>query len=281
MNTTDIYEMITERITRELKKGTVPWLKPWDGGERAISRNTGKPYSWLNQLAMPRGEYATFKQIQKEGGRVNKGAKAYPIVFWKLLKTEVEDEDGETIEKTIPVLRYYKVFNIEQDTDLEPKHKRRRTSKKPSTIKRLESIKTGYINKYGVGFEEGGDEAFYSPSKDTVRVPRKKSFFSSVEYYGTVFHELGHSTGHKDRLNRLKSTACFGNEEYSREELVAELVSCGILNATNHETASTFRNSAAYIQSWLKALENDPRMIVWASGRAEKAFNMIMDAEEK
>lgn len=280
MKTNEIYEMITERITRELKKGKVPWLKPWTGSAGALSRQTGKPYSWLNQLAMPAGEYATFNQIKKEGGKVNKGAKSYPIVFWKLYTKEVENAEGETEEKTIPVLRYYRVFNIEEDTDLEPK-RTVENIETAHTIDELERVKNGYINKYNIGFtEEEGDRAFYVPALDSVTVPKMEQFPKTAEYYSTVFHELAHSTGHKSRLNRLNMTAHFGTCDYSREELVAELTACGIMHEMGEETSSSFRNSTAYIQSWLKALENDSKMIVWASGRAEKAFDMIMSSAE-
>ena len=108
----------------------------------------------------------------------------------------------------------------------------------------------------------------------------REQFQSTFEYYGTLFHELIHSTGHKSRLDRIKSTAHFGDSEYSKEELVAEIGSAALLNRLGIETTRSLRNSAAYIQSWLKALKNDKRMIVHASGQAAKAVNFILGEQE-
>ena len=109
----DTYTLVTDRIIAELESGTVPWHKPWTCAQPAISHNTGKAYSLLNQLLLGGrgGEYVTFQQAQKEGGRVKKGEKASMVVFWKWLT--VEDEDtGE--EKEVPFLRYFNVFHIDQ-----------------------------------------------------------------------------------------------------------------------------------------------------------------------
>ena len=99
------------------------------------------------------------------------------------------------------------------------------------------------------------------------------------EFYATLYHEMIHSTGHKSRLNRLEKDAHFGNEVYSKEELVAELGSASIMNMLGLETKKTFRNSAAYIQSWIKVFKNDPRFIVSAAGKAEKAVKFILNEE--
>ena len=103
-----------------------------------------------------------------------------------------------------------------------------------------------------------------------------KQFISTAEYYSTIFHELTHSTGHSRRLNRLDRTAHFGSEEYSKEELVAEIGAATLVNHAGLETVSSFRNSTAYIQSWLQVLREDKRFIVSASGKAEKAVNLIL-----
>jgi antirestriction protein ArdC len=100
-----------------------------------------------------------------------------------------------------------------------------------------------------------------------------------AEYYSTAFHELTHSTGHSSRLDRISRRAFFGNEDYSREELVAEIGAAALLNHCGIETADSFKNSAAYIQSWLAVLKNDKRMIVTASGAASRAFEYITGKE--
>ena len=121
-----------------------------------------------------------------------------------------------------------------------------------------------------------GDKAFYRPSTDEVVLPIRKQFMSTAEYYSTVFHELTHSTGHASRLNRLTQAAFFGSEDYSKEELVAEIGAAALVNHVGLETSNSIRNSAAYIQNWLKVLRDDKRFIVSASGRAEKAVNLIL-----
>ena len=121
-----------------------------------------------------------------------------------------------------------------------------------------------------------GDRAFYRPVTDVVVLPEMAQFHSTAEYYSTAFHELIHSTGHSTRLNRLDSTVFFGSEAYSKEELIAEIGAAALLNHVGLETFGSFRNSAAYIQSWLKVLQNDKRMIVSAAGKAEKAVQMIL-----
>ena len=275
----DVYQEVTDRIISQLEQGIIPWHKPWivSGTACAISRSTGKPYSLLNQLILGRpGEYATFAQIQKEGGRVKKGEKAAQVVFWKWLDVEDEEKPGEM--KKIPLLKSFAVFHIDQCEGLKPKH----TTAAPAQIlqpdKAADQIITDYLTRSGVKLvHQEGDRAFYRPSADTVTLPLLAQFKELAEYYSTAFHELTHSTGHTSRLNRLSKVACFGSEDYSKEELVAEIGAAALVNHAGLETSSSFRNSAAYIQSWLKALQNDKRLIVSAAGQAEKACNLILN----
>ena len=125
-------------------------------------------------------------------------------------------------------------------------------------------------------FHEEGDRAFYRPATDSITLPHMAQFTATAEYYSAAFHELTHSTGHSKRLNRLDKTAFFGSEAYSKEELIAEIGASALVNAAGLETAHSLRNSAAYIQNWLKALRDDKRFIVSASGKAEKAVNLIL-----
>lgn len=135
-----------------------------------------------------------------------------------------------------------------------------------------------YIQRSGVELvQQASDEAYYSPGRDRVMLPLTEQFATMSEFYSTAFHELAHSTGHQSRLDRLRATARFGSESYSKEELVAEITAAALMNHTKQENRSTFRNSAAYIQSWLSALRNDKRMIVTASGAASKAFDYIIN----
>ena len=218
------------------------------------------------------GEYATFKQIQTAGGRVRKGEKSRMVVFWKWIKTKDEDS-GE--EKEVPFLRYYNVFHIDQCEGITAKH----TLPMPDVVhpdETADKIISDYLTRSGVKLiHEPGDRAFYRPSTDTVTLPLGEQFRSTSEYYGTTFHEIAHSTGHPSRLNRLDKTAFFGTNAHSKEELIAEITSSALLHDTGLETSDSFRNNAAYIQSWLQVLQNDKRFIISAAGKAEKAVQMI------
>lgn len=273
----DIYAAVTDRIIRQMEKGIIPWNKPWGGvSGGAYSGTTGKPYSLLNQMLLNKpGAYFTFGQIQKLGGKVRKDERSQLIVFWKQIP--VKEQDGQTGEiKTavVPMLRYYNVFHIDQCEGFTPPDM---APKEISTSPEAESIITEYLLRSGVELRhQVSDEAYYSPSKDCVVLPTTDQFSSTAEYCSTAFHELAHSTGHQSRLNRLKATAHFGSEGYSKEELVAEITAAALMNHTGLETGSTFRNSTAYIQSWLSALRKDKRLIVAASGAASKAFEYIV-----
>ena len=146
------------------------------------------------------------------------------------------------------------------------------------TLAAAQDIIYDYLSREGVKLShEEGDRAFYRPATDEVVLPIRKQFMSTAEYYSTVFHELTHSTGHPSRLNRLTQPSFFGTEDYSKEELVAEIGAAALVSHVGLETASSFRNSAAYIQNWLGVLKNDKRFIVSAAGRAEKAVNLILN----
>lgn len=274
----DIYAAVTDRIVQQLEKGVVPWRKPWTGVRSgAISGATGKPYSLLNQMLLAKaGEWYTWNQIQALGGKVRKGEKSSMVVFWK--QTPVKEEDpatGEQIERMIPVLKYFNVFHIDQLDGIEAKTIDPEAID-PATDTVADAIISGYLQRSGVELEHRkGDEAFYSPSVDRVVLPLREQFPSMAEYYSTAFHELTHSTGHSSRLDRISRRAFFGNEDYSREELVAEIGAAALLNHCQIETADSFKNSASYIQSWLRALRNDKKLIVSAAGAAAKAFELI------
>lgn len=275
----DVYQEVTDRIVAQLEQGVIPWHKPWiiSGKACAISRSTGKPYSLLNQMILGRpGEYATFSQIQKEGSKIRKGAKAQMVVFWKWIEKEDEENPGEM--KKIPFLKYFNVFHIDDCEGFKPKHDTTAAAQSLQPDEAAGAIITDYLNRSGVKLiHQEGDRAYYRPSADTVTLPLLAQFKELAEYYSTAFHELTHSTGHSSRLNRLSKVACFGSEDYSKEELVAEIGAAALVNHAGLETSSSFRNSAAYVQSWLKALQNDKRLIVSAAGQAEKACNLILN----
>ena len=273
----DIYAAVTDRIIEQMEQGIIPWQKPWVASGKAVSHATGKPYSLLNQLMLGRpGEYLTFKQCQKAGGRVRKGEKASMVVFWKFIGQE-DEETGE--KKQVPFLRYYNVFHIDQCEGVTAKHTTETAF--PDGAEALDvaqDIIYDYLSREGVKLlHEEGDRAFYRPSTDEIVLPIRKQFMSTAEYYSTAFHELTHSTGHPSRLNRLTQPSFFGSDDYSKEELVAEIGAAALVSHVGLETAGSFRNSAAYIQNWLSVLKGDKRFIVSAAGRAEKAVSLILN----
>lgn len=268
MKNESIYQMVNDRIIEQLEKGVIPWRKPWIGGG-AISWNTQKAYRGINAILLDAGEYATFNQIKAAGGKVKKGAKSQIIVFWKFLEKEI---DGK--EEKIPLLRYYRVFNVEKDVEgLELKQKTADFEHDP--IEKAEEIFKGYINSPTYSWNNDG--AWYKPSQDHINVPPMSKFPKLEEYYSTMFHEMAHSTGHVSRLNRdgIKGIAMFGSEDYSKEELVAEFTAsmlCGVAGIENN----TIENSASYIKSWLGRLKEDQTLLVKAAGQAQKAADYIL-----
>ena len=309
----NVYEMVTDRILAELEKGNIPWHKPWirptvsctyetvkvevDPTTCAYSRSTGRPYSLLNQMLLGKaGEWATFKQITEAGGKVKKGEKSSIVVFWKFNEVKKTNSKGEEVTERIPMLRYFNVFHVETQTeDIKVKDRPVTETKvvahptAPQTDAEWEAIEAAdevvraYLDRSGVKLTEvfGSDRAFYRPATDSVEVPARAQFKDAAEFYATLFHELTHSTGHESRLDRFRDAGshAFGSENYSKEELVAELGASALVNLFGIETKSQFRNSTAYIQSWIKALRNDTKLIVSASSKAEKAINFIIAGE--
>ena len=301
----DIYAAVTDRIVAAMEEGIVPWHKPWvlngakvekaDSRFTAVNHVSGKPYSLLNQMLLGRpGEYVSFKQCKEAGGTVKKGEKSSMVVFWKMITCEETDKNGKPVldsngkiaMKTIPVLKYFNVFHIDQCEGISPKHDGRDEQVEESKpvvdpLEAGERVIADYVERSGVKFCTGlQDSAFYRPSADMISIPEIGQYKHVAEYYSTAFHEMVHSTGHKSRLDRFGNSngiAAFGDESYSKEELVAEIGSAAICNRVGIETAETFRNSVAYIQNWLNALKNDKRLIVSAASRADKAVCLIMN----
>ncbi len=264
-----VYEMVTDAIVKKLEAGTVPWRQPWVNNG-AVSWDRQRPYRGVNTMLLDPGEYATFNQIKKAGGKVRKGEKGHLVIFWKWMALE-DEETGE--EKKVPFLRYYKVFEI--NTQVEGlKSKRKEEIYNHDPITEAEKIKEGYQDCPPITFAPG--QAYYKPSTDTISIPEIKDYKNPAEYYSTMFHEMVHSTGHKKRLNRhgVTGIAAFGSEVYSKEELVAEIgaaMLCGVARIERE----TLDNSASYIASWMRKLKEDPKLIVQAAAQAQKAADHI------
>ena len=277
----NVYELVINRIIEQLENNIIPWEKPWSGTiDGAFNRVSKKPYSILNQMLLKyNGEYATFKQWQELGGHIRKAEKSEIIVFWKMYPIKEKQDDGTEIIKTIPLLKYINVFHISQVDGVEPLKQKVTHDIEP--IEKAEKILNDYWNRENITIEHvKGDKAFYSPMFDKIQLPLFEQFKQSEEYYSTAFHESVHSTMKTSRCNRQEDrkgkVVSFGSEEYSKEELVAEVGSAQLMNIVGIETTKSFRNSTAYIQSWLKVLRNDNKFIVSASSKAEKAVNYIL-----
>ncbi len=276
-----VYEMVTERIIEQLENNVIPWEKPWTGIRNgAYNRITKKPYSLLNQMLLKHdGEYATFKQWTALGGHVRKGEKSEIIVFWKIQPVEEEQEDGTKEVKQIPLLRYFNVFHISQVDGVEPSSADDLNDIEP--IEKAENILHDYWSREDITIEHmASDSAYYSPIRDLIHLPLFEQFKNANEYYSTAFHESVHSTMKESRCNRAEERksklVAFGSNEYSKEELVAEIGSANLMNIIGIESQKSFRNNAAYIQNWLSVLKNDVKFIVSASSKAEKAVKHIL-----
>lgn len=277
----DVYSIVTEKILKALEEGVVPWQKPWVGTGAAINYISRKPYKGVNTLLLDQpGEYLTFKQCAALGGKIKKGEKAQMIVFFTFSEHKEKDANGDDKITTFPVLKYYSVFHITQCEGIESKLEP--PSPEADPLAEGETIIDGYISRSGVGFEavKGSDRAFYRPSEDRVVVPHISQYKLVEEYYSTTFHELTHSTGHSSRLKRFgeknDGIAAFGNDVYSKEELIAEIGSSMLMSIAGIERSETFQNSAAYLQSWLNVLKGDKRLIVTAANAAQKAVDLIL-----
>lgn len=287
----NVYQMVTDRIVEMMQNGLIPWQKPWHGPKgkestegMAISYVTRRAYSVINQwlLGEP-GEYLTFKQIQERGGSIIKGEKSRMVVFFtKCEYVKKDEETGEEKLASYPLLKYYNVWHINQTTGIESKITVDATEPEPETKTdaAADKIIFGYLmRETSLKFQNNkpSNRAYYSPSEDKVVVPMPEQYDVLAEYYSTTFHELVHSTLKASRCDREAENkdSYFGNHEYSREELVAEIGAAMLCSISGVETTKSLKNSVAYIQSWIRSLKNDPKMIIWASSRAEKAANYI------
>jgi antirestriction protein ArdC len=279
----NVYEVITSRIIKQLESGVAPWHKPWKAsGKNGLPRNlvSGKEYRGINVWILLSSGFAaphwlTFRQARELGGHVRQGEVGFPVVYWKFGKREVQDGD-EIIDKAFVLCRYYTVFNVEQCDGLtiqpaEPAE----DQPQAEPIEACEQVVDDWRGKPVI--KHGGDCASYNKVLDSVQMPERTCFDSGEEYYSTLFHELTHSTGHPTRLNRSTLTEFerFGDQDYSREELVAEMGAaflCGITGVEN----KTINNSAAYLANWLDALKNDSRMVLVAASQAQKAADLIL-----
>ncbi len=292
----DYAKTVSESIIRQLEEGTAPWLRPWKTGERYLPFNptTGNAYKginaiWLLSITEARGygdtRWMTYKQASSLDAQVNKGEKGTMIQFWKwhdeILKRDEEgkpvlDENGNPAKVLIrlqcPKVRTAIVFNAQQINGLPAIENKALLTEWERHLEAEAILKDSQARIEHVP----GNRAFYRPSSDSITLPLREQFPTADNYYATALHELGHWTGHESRLNRdIKHP--FGSEAYAKEELRAEIASLmlGEKLSIGHDPGQ----HVAYIGSWIKALEEDPREIFRASADAEKITQYLIGRE--
>ena len=293
----DTYERITDNLIAAMEAGTVPWHKPWQ-----THRNVwGRGYRGINvmilDMAAQAGGYGsttwiTYNQAQKEGGQVMRGEKGTAVVLWKFFKGKAKDEEGQDEDEGKRggggvFARTFTVFNLDQiafgDSDEEDEEIRTKLEgKREATVAdddATDAMIARYLDDNGPTLKHGGGTASYSPGEDRIAMPPVKTFDSADHYYATLFHEMGHSTGHASRLDRdgITNINFFGSHEYSQEELVAEFCSAYLCGVTGRDNSTIADQSAAYLANWLKVLKDDRKMLVVAAQRAQKAADLILD----
>lgn len=284
----DVYSRVTARIVADLEQGARPWLKPWSvthtaGRITRPLRANGQPYRGMNVLllwgeAVANGYAApiwmTYKQAQELGAQVRKGERGSLVVYAdRISKTETDDK-GEEHERSIPFMKGYTVFNVEQVEGLPAHYYAQPVNPQPMT-ERIESAER-FAASTRADVRHGGNRAFYAPARDFVQMPPFEAFKDAESYYATLTHELTHWTGHASRCAReFEKGHRFGSEGYAFEELVAEL-GAAFLCADLGITPEVRDDHAAYLASWLKVLKQDKRAIFSAAAHAQRAADYLL-----
>ena len=284
----DVYTRVTDRIVSDLEKGVRTWLKPWSAEHAADRlpslplRSCGTPYRGVNVLllwgeAMDKGYssplWMTYKQAEALNAHVRKGEHGSLVVYAdRFNKTEANDK-GEEVEHSIPFMKGYTVFNVEQIEGL-PAHyytpaAPRDDSRTLELIEEAEEFFTGT----GATFRHGGNRAFYAPAADFIQLPPADAFRDAQSYAATKAHELIHWTGNAGRMAREFGKR-FGDQAYAFEELVAEL-GAAFLCADLGITPETNPDHASYLAHWLEVLKGDKRAIFTAAAHAQRAADFL------
>ena len=290
-NRITVYQRVTEQVMDLLKQGTVPWQKSWDA-HVGPPRNgvSGRYYRGFNVFVLSLAGFEspywfTPRQVNGLDAHIRKGERVRWVQFWKFWDpgkgSETREDEPEKRRKGALIIRAYRVVNLDQCEGpgikiFRDKHAAETPVRHDNDpIAACERIVDGMPNRPGVRF--GGDRACYHMKSDVVELPHLHAFVSSEEFYAAYFHELVHSTGHPERLNRktLTDGTPFGSPTYSREELVAEMGAAFLCAVAGIEDP-TLQNSAAYIDGWLTYLRSDPKALIVAGAQAQKAADYVM-----
>jgi antirestriction protein ArdC len=297
----DVEAEVTDRIIEALEANSVPWRKPWtSSGLLPTSISTGRAYRGINALLLAMTAEAkgydspywlTFNQAKAHGGSIRKGERATQVVFWKRWETDDKDKQAAgdpDAKKSVFLLRFFSVFNLAQTDGVElPKRFELPEAEALDPIEQAEAIWEGYES--GPALRRAlSDSAHYEPAADRITLPLEEQFTKAAAgqhanaahaYYGTLFHEAIHSTGHASRLDRFERSGepqHFGSERYAREELVAEMGAAMLRSLAGIATDDSTEQSAAYVASWLEALRNDKRLVIQAAAQAQRAVDRIV-----
>jgi antirestriction protein ArdC len=281
-----VYDVVTDQVIALLEKGVIPWKQPWGKKERPQNLIDKIPYRGINVLVLSaqgfeRNLFITPKQLAKVGAKWKEGEKPFPVIFWKWPekeghKSEDLPQNGQSA-KVRPILRYYSVFNVSQCVGIPEGLIPPFTLNQNNTVRSCAKVVANMPNPPQIRHID--DKAYYMPFLDVVNMPDIKLFDSSESYYSVYFHELVHSTGHSKRLNREEGMKELptSEENYSQEELVAELGAC-FLEAHTGITETQINRNASYIQNWLNKLKNDKRFLVFSAAQAQKAADYILSS---
>ena len=298
----DVAEIITERFVEALKRGETPWVKPWDDWF-AWSGIDGHAYRGMNALLLETGEWVTWKEIQNRGIKVNKGEHYSIVVNYSEYDKEVSEEEYENMKEKSPSyygymekvgavtrcdgfvkihkrsLRYYKVWNVESQTDGKIKYEHACEKHEWDSIEQAETVANEYIKREKIFKYEGGNVAYNSSSGGMVVLPEREQFEKATEFYSTMFHELVHSTS--KAVGRDLSQYHKDKKARAREELVAEIGAAYIMSYLGIEEEFQMGNSEAYCQNWGKVLGSDPNAILYAAPKAIEAANYILGIKQE
>lgn len=318
-----ITELVVKKILTKLEQGVNPWAKPWHLLQDnkvcpeyfAYSATTQKAYFGINQAILDPGFYLTFKECKARGGTIRKGAKAQEVIFYKKYFAKATEEqvanfirkyadyfdnkdsfmqffnkffkqeNGQWLQQCQTNKTYF-VFALEDCEGIDyPEYEKTSLDEQEERDEEIDKTVKNYLERCDVSLvERPSDKAYYMPSTKQVVMPRRNQFETTAEFYQVQFHELTHSTGHKDLLNRktLTSVESWGDENYSKEELVAEIGSTMLLNYFGKWSDKITDRNASYLKSWASHIHEDKSLqdqLMLAATQAEKAYKLILNLE--
>jgi len=278
MSTSKVYQIVTDRIVEALDNGVVPWSKPWKGGHAlpynmfSMDPDKGRfyqgvnvPLLWMSGFSDPR--WMTFSQAKKKDLKIKKGEKSSVVVFWKFV--EKKDDNGDVVD-TIPLLRYFRVYNAQQMEEVPPVE----DFPDVDPVENFENCK-GMMDAYGIPIHHGGSVASYNVGLDKISVPEAGQFKDVESYWATLLHEAIHSTGHESRLDRDLDMS--NKTSYAFEEMVAEMGSAFLCAQMGIERDDLTSNHASYIAGWKKVLSEDPKAFMRAGKLARQASDYVLE----